>query len=62
MLATDAFHQRRSSQWTGEGWLRGQNFQPRSTDVFVAGTAKSGTTWLRQIVHQLRTGGDMEFE
>ena len=62
MIATDAFHQRRSSQWTDEGWLKGQNFQPRSTDVFVAGTAKSGTTWLRQIVHQLRTGGDMDFE
>ena len=28
----------------------------------MAGTAKSGTTWLRQIVHQLRTGGDMDFE
>ena len=53
--------QRFSSQWTDEGWLKGQNFQPRTTDVFVAGSLKSGTTWLQQIVHQLRTGGDMDF-
>ena len=53
--------QRYSKLWTDEGWLKGQNFQPRSTDVFVVGSPKSGTTWLQQIVHQLSTGGDMDF-
>ena len=37
-------------------------FQPRSTDVFVTGSPKSGTTWLQQTIHQLSTGGDMDFE
>lgn len=36
-------------------------FKPRPSDVIVMGCCKTGTTWLQQIVHQLRTGGDMEF-
>lgn len=36
-------------------------FQPRPSDVFVATFAKSGTTWMQQIVHGLRSGGDMDF-
>ena len=56
------FLQRYSHLWTDESQLKGQDFQPRSTDVFVAGSPKSGTTWLQQIVHQLSTGGDMDFE
>ena len=48
--------------WTDESWLKGQSFQPRNTDIFVVGSAKTGTTWIQQIVHQLRTGGDMEFD
>ena len=62
MLTMEVFLQRHSNIWTEEGWLRGQNFQPRKTDVLVTGSAKSGTTWLQQIVHQLSTGGDMDFE
>ncbi|MEM9174746.1 MAG: sulfotransferase domain-containing protein [Myxococcota bacterium] len=34
---------------------------PRATDVFVATYSKSGTTLLQQIVHGLRTKGDMDF-
>ena len=30
-------------------------------DVFVATYSKSGTTWMQQVVHQLRTGGDTGF-
>ena len=56
------FLQRFSHLWTDESQLKGQDFQPRSTDVFVTGSPKSGTTWLQQIIHQLRTGGDMDFE
>ena len=37
-------------------------FQPRPTDVIISPFAKCGTTWLQQIVHSLRTGGDMDFE
>ena len=62
MLAAEVFRQRLSNVSTEEGWLRGQNFQPRRTDVLVTGTAKSGMTWLQQIIHQLSTGGDMDIE
>jgi hypothetical protein len=37
-------------------------FEPRPTDVVISPFAKCGTTWLQQIVHSLRTGGDMDFE
>ena len=56
------FLQRYSRLWTDESQLKGQDFQPQITDIFVAGSPKSGTTWLQQIVHQLSTGGDMQFE
>ena len=36
-------------------------FQPRASDLFICPYPKSGTTWLQQIVHTLRTGGDMDF-
>ena len=39
-----------------------QTFRPRPTDVIISPFAKCGTTWLQQIVHGLRTGGDMDFE
>jgi hypothetical protein len=38
------------------------NFPTRSSDVFICTYTKSGTTWTQQIVHQLRTGGSMEFD
>ena len=37
-------------------------FQARPTDVFVNTAPKAGTTWMTQILHQLRTGGDESFE
>ena len=46
---------------TKEGSLKGLRFKPRPSDVFVVTPPKCGTTWVQQIVHQLRTGGDMEF-
>ena len=36
-------------------------FAPRTTDTFIATYPKCGTTWMMQIVHQLRTGGSMQF-
>mmetsp|Transcript_31174 Transcript_31174/g.58097 ORF Transcript_31174/g.58097 Transcript_31174/m.58097 type:complete len:367 (-) Transcript_31174:131-1231(-) len=40
----------------------GQSFTPRKGDIMIATYAKCGTTWTMQIVHQLRSGGDMSFE
>ncbi|MDH5300079.1 MAG: sulfotransferase domain-containing protein [Gammaproteobacteria bacterium] len=37
------------------------NFQPRATDVLITTGPKAGTTWMQQILHQLRTGGDDTF-
>lgn len=36
-------------------------FAPRSTDVLITTPPKAGTTWMQQILHQLRTGGDDSF-
>lgn len=47
---------------TEEGWQRGLAFRPRPTDVIISPFAKSGTTWLQQIFHGLRTRGSMDFE
>jgi len=46
---------------TEEGWAKGLAFKPDRTDIFISPYAKCGTTWMQQIVHGLRTGGDMSF-
>ena len=48
--------------FTDEGWQAGLDFKPKSEDVIVATYAKSGTTWMQQMVHCLKTRGDMSFE
>ena len=40
----------------------GMALQLRPTDVVITPFAKSGTTWTQQIVHTLRTRGDMAFD
>jgi hypothetical protein len=40
----------------------GLSYRPQPTDVFISPYAKCGTTWLQQIVHGLRTRGDMDFD
>ncbi len=37
------------------------NFKPRTTDVLITTPPKAGTTWMQQILHQLRSGGDTTF-
>ena len=46
---------------TYEGRQKTASFVPRPTDVFVATYPKCGTTWMQQIMHQLRSGGDMSY-
>lgn len=38
------------------------NFKARETDVLITTAPKAGTTWMQQILHQLKTGGDDSFE
>jgi hypothetical protein len=47
---------------TEEGFRHALAFQPQPTDVIITPYAKSGTTWVQQIVHSLRTRGDMNFD
>src|SRR5258708_22414986 len=44
------------------GFAAGLGFVPRLSDVIIASYAKCGTTWLQQMVHSLRTGGDLDFD
>ena len=37
-------------------------FTPADDDVIITPFSKSGTTWLQQIFHTLRTRGDMDFD
>jgi len=45
-----------------ETFQRGKDFKPRPDDIIITPWSKSGTTWLQQIVHGLRSGGDMSFD
>ena len=47
---------------TSEGVRRAGAFRPRPSDILIATYPKSGTTWMQQIVHGLRTGGAMDFD
>lgn len=38
------------------------NFKPRASDVLITTAPKAGTTWMQQILHQLRSGGDPDFD
>lgn len=37
------------------------SFVPRPTDVIITSPPKAGTTFMQQMTHQIRTGGDMNF-
>lgn len=41
---------------------RGLAFRPQPSDIIISPHAKSGTTWLQQIAHGLRTRGSMDFD
>src|SRR3954451_2680654 len=44
------------------GFAAGLGFVTRPSDVIIASYAKCGTTWLQQMVHSLRMGGDLDFD
>ena len=58
----DDYRSRMDRVVTRDGLQRGLAFRPGPTDVLISPYAKSGTTWLQQIVHGLRTNGDMDFD
>lgn len=58
----EEFRERIAPMVTPEGVKAGLAFEPRATDVFISPFAKCGTTWLQQMVHSLRTGGDLDFD
>jgi len=62
-LATtiDEIHAKFDHFQTDEGKAVGDAFIPESTDIIISPYPKSGTTWTQQIVHSLRTQGDMDF-
>ncbi len=49
------------ASFPAESEEKGLAFQPHKTDVIISPYTKSGTTWLQQIVHGLRTRGSMDF-
>ena len=51
-----------AEMFTREEIGKGLKLQLRSTDVVITPFGKSGTTWLQQMVHTLRTRGDMDFD
>ena len=48
--------------FTPEEFGKGLKLKLRPDDVIISPFGKSGTTWLQQIVHTLRTRGDMDFD
>lgn len=54
--------ERTKNMGSEEGRQRWRTFQPQPSDVIITPYGKSGTTWLQQIAHGLRTGGDLDFD
>ncbi len=46
---------------TEEGQTLGLGIEILPTDIFINTYPKAGTTWVQQMVHQLRSGGSMDF-
>lgn len=58
----DEFQERMARFISIEGIQHAIAFRPRPSDVIIATYPKAGTTWMQQIVHGLRTKGDMDFD
>jgi len=58
----DEMQARQKNMMTPEGIAKALAFKPRATDVIISPFGKCGTTWTQQIVHSLRTRGDLDFD
>lgn len=58
----ETFRELLNRVFTAEGVCAGLELKLRPTDIVITPFGKSGTTWLQQIAHTLRTGGDMDFD
>ncbi len=58
----DEYVERMAGFGTKQGMDAGLRFRPRPSDVIIAPFGKSGTTWLQQVFHGLRTRGDIDFD
>lgn len=58
----DGIRRRMAGFATREGAEKGRNFGLRPHDILIVTYPKAGTTLMQQIVHGLRTGGDMDFD
>ena len=54
--------ERQAKLFTEENFAEAMKFELKPADVVITPYAKCGTTWLQQIVHTLRTRGDMDFD
>lgn len=54
--------ERQAKLFTEENFAQAMKFKLQPTDIVITPYAKCGTTWLQQIVHTLRTRGDMDFD
>lgn len=51
------------SRFATEGGVeKGLAYRPDPSNIFISPYSKCGTTWISQIAHGLRSGGDMAFE
>ncbi len=55
------YHAARERVFSEDLVQQGLDFRPLPSDVIISSFSKSGTTWLQQIVHGLRTRGSMDF-
>ncbi|WP_262695505.1 sulfotransferase domain-containing protein [Kordiimonas aquimaris] len=59
--SVDEYLEKRPKFVSEAGHAYADTFVPRPSDVIIATFPKCGTTWMQQIVHGLRTNGDMDF-
>jgi len=61
-ISVETLNAKFAMMFSEEKRQQGLALKLRPSDVVITPFGKSGTTWLQQIVHCLRTGGDMDFD